>query len=455
MLCLILVGMVNPASAHSTQNDFSEVDAYIAEVMQQFQIQGISLAVVRGDQAVYMKGYGIANIQGDPVTPQTPFVLHSITKTFTALAIRQLAAAGKINVSSPLQAYLPEFRLADPSAASAITINDLLEHTSGISTLEGDQEYLARPNTTFADVLSHLSRYRPEHEAGEQFKYSNLNYILLAQVISRVTGQSYPEYMQRNIFDPLKMTHATFEDYHPIPGAASGHVIAYAIRVPYNEEHSPAQLGADNLTDTVEDMTHYLIAFINQGEYHGHSLLAAPAGEQFDTCNWRSGSFDDLTMGCSGGHVAFNSNFQVVSRAQGQVGVVVLMNTTLDTPIPGPSAYEIAYNVALITLGLPYEALSGSTYYIAWSIYIGLLLLLAVIVIRQALSLKNWGKPGLETPLIKQIFSWVIILLDLLACSGLLIVPSLFERNWEIVLSNRPDFFLPILILRYAWGCLE
>ena len=131
LLTLSFFGIVNPVQAHSAPSDFSEVDAYVNQTMRDLPIKGLALSIVRGDQIMYMQGYGTANAQGDPATPQTPWPMGSVTKSFTALAIRQLADAGKVNLDAPLQDYLPEFQLADPDAASAITIRDLIDHTSG------------------------------------------------------------------------------------------------------------------------------------------------------------------------------------------------------------------------------------------------------------------------------------------------------------------------------------
>ena len=157
ILTLSFSGMVNPAQAQSAPSDFSEVDAYVNQTMRDLPIKGLSLAIVKGDQILYMQGYGTANAQGDPATPQTPWPMGSVTKSFTALAIRQLADAGKVNLDAPLQDYLPEFQLADADATAAITIRDLIDHTSGISELEGQSPYLNSPNTTFAENLDRLA----------------------------------------------------------------------------------------------------------------------------------------------------------------------------------------------------------------------------------------------------------------------------------------------------------
>ena len=108
------------------------VDDYITARMETAHIPGLSVAIVQGDQIVYLKGYGQADPSGRPVTPQTPFIIGSISKTFTALAVMQLVESGKVDLDAPVQRYLPWFRVADPEASAQITVRNLLNHTSGL-----------------------------------------------------------------------------------------------------------------------------------------------------------------------------------------------------------------------------------------------------------------------------------------------------------------------------------
>ena len=172
LVCMTLTGVANPAFACPAPQGFSQVDAYVEETMRRFPIPGLALAIVQGDQILYLKGYGTANTHGDPVTLQTPFVLASVTKTFTALATHQLHRAGKLNLDLPVHTYIPEFRLSDPQAAARMTVRELLDHTSGISNFEGNDPYLQSADATLASVLEGLARYRPKYQPGERYEYS-------------------------------------------------------------------------------------------------------------------------------------------------------------------------------------------------------------------------------------------------------------------------------------------
>ncbi|HEX7774460.1 MAG TPA: serine hydrolase domain-containing protein, partial [Pyrinomonadaceae bacterium] len=90
---------------------------------------------MKDDKIVYLKGYGQADPSGRPMTPQTPLILGSITKSFTALAVMQLVEAGKVELDAPVRRYIPWFRVADPNASAQITVRQLLYQTSGLPML--------------------------------------------------------------------------------------------------------------------------------------------------------------------------------------------------------------------------------------------------------------------------------------------------------------------------------
>jgi len=454
VLCLLLATTTAPALTHPASSSLEEkVDAYIKETMDRLPIPGIAVGIVKGDRVLYIQGYGIANTNGDPVTPQTPFPMASVTKTFTALAVQQLANAGKISLDRPVQTYLPEFQLADKGASTSITIRHLLDHTSGITTIEGTQPYLHSPDTTFDAALKQLSRSTPGHTPGEQFEYSNWNYILLGEIISLTSGQPYVEYMQRNILDPLEMSHSTFADHHTLPNAATGNLIVFGASVPYDEPYLPVTMSAGHLTSTVEDMTHYLVIFFNHGQYNGHDLLPSQELGWYDTSwNWHVGMPEDISYGFLGGHNSINTNIQLFSFHR--VGVVVLMNTRLDQLIPGSMVNDITFNIARITIGFPHEAPSNRGFYGGYTLLDGFLLIMVVSVIWQTFNLKNWKEHYHSATRAKRIVIWLGIIFDLLVFIAILVLPLLLGSRWNIIFHFRPDFAIPILTIGICLGTL-
>ncbi|HEY1016316.1 MAG TPA: serine hydrolase domain-containing protein, partial [Herpetosiphonaceae bacterium] len=116
----------------SARADLAAIDAYLARQMEELRMPGLALGIVRGDEIIALKGYGVAGPDGTPVTPQTAFSIGSLTKSFTALAIMQQVEAGKLELDEPARRYLPWFRVADPAASASITVRHLLNNASGL-----------------------------------------------------------------------------------------------------------------------------------------------------------------------------------------------------------------------------------------------------------------------------------------------------------------------------------
>jgi CubicO group peptidase (beta-lactamase class C family) len=138
-LVLVLIAHVCSATIRAGEVDTKAVDEYIENRMRLSRIPGLALAIIKDDKVIYLKGYGQADSSGRPVTPQTSFILGSITKSFTALAVMQLVEAGKVELDAPVQKYIPWFRVADPNASAQITIRQLLYQTSGLPMLREPQ----------------------------------------------------------------------------------------------------------------------------------------------------------------------------------------------------------------------------------------------------------------------------------------------------------------------------
>ena len=118
---------------------FAAVDDYVRAQMKAARIPGLALAIVQDGRAVHLRGFGRADDGGRAFTPQTPFFIGSNSKSFTALAVMQLAEAGLGELDAPVRRYIPWFRVADPQASGQITIRHLLNQTSGLSEAAGNR----------------------------------------------------------------------------------------------------------------------------------------------------------------------------------------------------------------------------------------------------------------------------------------------------------------------------
>jgi CubicO group peptidase (beta-lactamase class C family) len=264
-----------PDSAKLAPKDpsYEAIDASIAGQMRRLNIPGVSLAIVEGNQIVHTRGFGRARPGGEAPAPQTPFFIGSLTKSFTALAIMQLVEAGKVALDAPVQRYLPWFRVADTQASAQMTVRHLLNQTSGLPLLPSEAAlayFDDRPDAAErqARALSTLKLTRP---VGSKFGYCNTNYNLLGLIVEAASGESYADYIQQHIFDPLEMRHSHMSKAAAQrDGLAMGHRYWFGHPVPTPNLSIPvSSLASGQLISSAEDMAHYLIAYLNGGCYCG------------------------------------------------------------------------------------------------------------------------------------------------------------------------------------------
>src|ERR1043165_9688876 len=206
----------------------SRVDALFADLNRK-PSPGLAIAVVRNGKVILRRGYGLANIEHRaPITPSTVFDLASLSKQFTGLAVAMLAVEGKIKLSDDIRKYIPEL----PDFGRPITIAHLAHHTSGLRDWASALSVAGwRPDDpiTFKQILTMAYNQRSlNFEPGAEYLYSNTGYVLLAELVQRVTGRSFREWTDEHIFRPLGMTSTHVrEDYNEvIPNRAYGYARA-------------------------------------------------------------------------------------------------------------------------------------------------------------------------------------------------------------------------------------
>ena len=280
-LTLRLFAQSTSATPIANSASYDAIDAYIQGHMDRLHIPGVSLAIVEGDEIVYLRGFGLARPDGEAPSPETPFFIGSLTKSFTALAVMQLVEAGKIDLDAPVQRYLPWFRVADPQASAQITVRHLLNQTSGLSESSGRiplSDFDKSPGATERQARA-LSTLILNRLVGSAFEYSNSNYNLLGLIIEAVSGELYADYIQHHIFTPLDMRHSyTSQELAKQHNLAIGH--QYWFAVPFAVPGLPIPRGSlpsGQLISSSEDMAHYLIAHLNGGRY-GNAQILTPVG---------------------------------------------------------------------------------------------------------------------------------------------------------------------------------
>jgi len=188
------------SSAHA-QTD--KIDDYVKAQMQTQKIPGLSIAVVRNGEVVKAKGYGLANVELNvPASADTVYQSGSTGKQFTATAVMMLVEEGKLALDDKINKYFPD----SPESWNNITIRHLLTHTSGTTDYPKDFDF--RRDYTEAELLKKAQAIPLAFAPGDKWSYSNLGYVTLGILLSRVTGKFYGEFLQERIFKPLGMNTA-------------------------------------------------------------------------------------------------------------------------------------------------------------------------------------------------------------------------------------------------------
>ncbi len=187
----------------------ADLDTWVENTRKQFDIPGIAVAIVKDGQVVTTKGYGIRKL-GNPalVDEHTLFGIASNTKAFTTAALAILIDEGKLNWDDKVTQHLPGFSLQDPYVTRDLTVRDLVSHRSGLGLGAGDLMFW--PNTTFTrdQVLAGARSIRPASSFRSSYAYNNLMFVVAGEVIHKVSGLSYDDYIRARIFAPLEMTEA-------------------------------------------------------------------------------------------------------------------------------------------------------------------------------------------------------------------------------------------------------
>ncbi len=397
-------------AATEDATEFSQIDRFVEAEMDAQRIPGLALAVVRDDRIVHMRGFGDADQSGRGVSPQTPFIIGSVSKSVTALAIMQMVEAGTIELDAPVVRYIPWFRVADEEASAEITVRHLLNHTSGLSTKTG-RSFQGNGDTTdsaLEEAVRELSTVELTEAVGEVHQYSTIGYSVLGLIVQTVSGQAYESYVQEHIFDPLKMRMSFTSKADAAPhGLAEGHRYWFGWPAAADEPYNRGLLPAGFLISSAEDMAHYVTAQLNEGKYDGVAVLSpsgtaalhrpavstAEAGTSYGM-GWFVGDVNEVPAVFHQGET-FNYHANIVLIPRSNQGVVVLMNAenSQDLFFRGRMG-TVAAGVASILEGQePPPPPSSTGLFLVYAAVLGAICLQATGMIRSATRLRRRRVP--------------------------------------------------------------
>jgi D-alanyl-D-alanine carboxypeptidase len=335
-----------------------QIDAAIAGHFKADQ-PGATVIVTKDGKTVLRKAYGLANVENKiALQPDMTMRLGSITKQFTAVAILMLAEQGKLSLDDEIGRYFPDY----PAAGKKVTIAQLLNHTSGVSSYTGMRGFGAEMHKDFT-VNQMINRFKDlplDFAPGRSWVYSNSGYFLLGAIIEKVSGKPYADFVADQIFKPLAMDNSAYEGHERgKAGKASGYSASEKGFVPTRVVSMTQPYSAGSLVSTVDDLARWDAA-ISAGK-----LLKAPSWQRAFTgttlpngkptnygLGWQIGKLQGEPAVSHGGGIPGFSSYAIRIPAK-NVYVAVLTNAD-----SGLVASEmVASKAAAIAIGKPYPEL--------------------------------------------------------------------------------------------------
>ncbi len=254
------------------------LDAYFQRSLKLWQVPGMAIAIVKDDSLIFAKGYGVKNIEKkrQKVDANTLFPIASNTKSFTAAALARLVDEGKLTWDTKVVDILPYFRLYDPYVTAHFTIVDLLSHRSGLVTFSGD---LIWYGTTYSreEVVRKLGFLKQKYEFRTHFGYSNIMYIAAGEIIKKLTGKPWEQYIQEEFLNPLgmKQTLTSITQLTKKSNVTRPHNKVNDDVFPIEFLNWDNISGAGALISNVTDMSYWLRMQLHEGTYKGHEYFSS------------------------------------------------------------------------------------------------------------------------------------------------------------------------------------
>lgn len=253
-----------------------ELDAYIREGMKDWDIPGLAIAIIKDGKIVWMKGYGVKDIETrEPVDENTLFFIASNTKFFTGTALAQLEYNQQLSLDDKVSKYFPGFRLYDSTSTALVTIKDLLSHRIGTKTFQGDFTFW---NSTYSrrEIINQMHLLKPTGQFRQDFGYCNSCFLTAGEIIPRVSGKPWEVYIYDSLIVPLQMTHTQTLSGNAgnFSNIAKPYTTLYTgtlQKLPYDQIDNIAPAGS--LVSCVSDVAKWLQMQLDTGRYNGKQII--------------------------------------------------------------------------------------------------------------------------------------------------------------------------------------
>lgn len=287
---IILLLFITATNAKAQVITSAKIDSLTELTLKTFDVPGIAVAVVKDGKVIHAKGYGVRSLNTkQKVDENTLFGIASNSKAFTVAALGMLIDDGKLKWDDKVTDYIPEFRMYNPYVTEEFTIRDLLTHRSGLGLGAGDLMFWPDSSDfTKADMIHNLRYLKQASSFRTKFDYDNNLYMVAGEVVARISGMSWEDFIQKRILNPLNMNSSApsykllknksnvIDPHAPVDG------VVKVIRRDWNE----AANAAGGIYSNLPDMCKWIIMQMNNGKYGKDSskqLFSADVHEEMWT----------------------------------------------------------------------------------------------------------------------------------------------------------------------------
>lgn len=338
--------------------DATALEAHIENARQQWQVPGLSVAIVKDGRVLVSKGFGLRELgRTEPVDQHTLFAIASNTKAFTSAAVCMLEDGGRLRRDDRVQQHLPWLQLSEQWASADLRIDDLLCHRSGLATFSGDLLWWGTPYSP-EDVLRRMRHLPIQNRFRAEYGYSNLMFLAAGEVIRSVTGDPWPVFIRNRILQPLNMqrTALSTTELAQLGNAAAPHKTSVTGDTPIPWVNWDTMAAAGGVISCSDDMAKWLLLQLRRGELEAGGRLFSRAASHrmwtphtvipvseaarertpsthFRSCGlgWMLADYRGRqTVGHGGGYDGMYS--QVLLIPEENLGVVVLTNSMTGLP---------------------------------------------------------------------------------------------------------------------------
>lgn len=262
-------------AANLSAIDPSAVDRLVEASLKTWASPGAAIAIIENGQIVHVKGYGVRETgKPEPVTADSLFEIASTTKAFTALTVALLVDDGKLDWDDPVRRHYPSFRLHDPLANENVTVRDLLCHRTG---LPRHDAFWYKTNLSRAEVIERIGSAKPNKQFRQQYQYQNIMFLTAGELVGRVAGTTWDDFVRQRVFAPLGMSRTTtsFSEAVKRTDRAMPHRKAKSQVTSFDWVNFDNVGAAGCINSSARDLAEWVKLHVSNGDFDGQRIVSA------------------------------------------------------------------------------------------------------------------------------------------------------------------------------------